>query len=262
MGLVEASVKQQKSTKRIFITGATSGIGLSLAEFYLAQGHQVALTGRDLSKIPPKVREHAGAHCFAMDVVDLQQQVIAMDAFVKKVGGVDIVIANAGRSVGSKTRLPDFAVGRDIFNTNLMGLYNTFDVALRHMIPHKKGQLVAIASVAGYVGLPGASAYSASKAAVLTLCESFALDLKEFGIDVTAIAPGFIDTPLTKKNDHSMPFLMSSERAAKLIAKAIACKCVLYAFPWQMNIVITILQKIPRFVYRRLMSVKSINYSK
>jgi short-subunit dehydrogenase len=125
----------------------------------------------------------------------------------------------------------------------------------------KKGHLVATASVAGFMGLPGAGAYSASKAAVLKLCESYSLDLKKFGIHVTAIAPGFIDTPLTQKNNHKMPFLMSSEKAAHLIKRAIEKKKVLYVFPFRMKIVVTILDKMPRSLYRLIMSLKFFNYS-
>jgi short-subunit dehydrogenase len=116
--------------------------------------------------------------------------------------------------------------------------------------------------VAGMVGLPGASAYSASKSAVIKLCESYALDLPDKGIDVTTICPGFIDTPLTKKNDHSMPFLMSSHKGASLIKKAIENKRVLYIFPWQMAVVIHILSHLPRFIYRFMMKLPIANYSK
>ena len=122
--------------------------------------------------------------------------------------------------------------------------------------------MVGTASVAGFVGLPGASAYSASKAAVISLCESYALDLKHLGIKVTAICPGFIDTPLTKKNDHDMPFLMSVDKGARKIKKAIDKGRNLYVFPWQMALVMHILRRLPRFMYRFIMTLPFANYSK
>jgi len=173
-----------------------------------------------------------------------------------------MMIANAGRSHGSKSKTPNFQTSRDIMDTNVIGVLNAFEKAVEYMMKQKNGHLVAIASVAGLVGLPGASAYSASKAAVLKLCESYALDFPKLGIDVSAIAPGFIDTPLTRKNDHPMPFLMPVEKAGKLIMRAIEKKKVYYIFPWQMKCVILIIEKMPRFLYRKIMNIKLINYSR
>lgn len=144
-----------------------------------------------------------------------------MRTFEKEVGDIDIVIASAGRSVGKKTRDQNFELSREVININVIGLMNTFEGALSSMLSRGRGHLVAISSVAGYVGLPGAAAYSASKAAVSTYCESLTLDLKERGIHVSVLCPGFVDTPLTKKNNHSMPFLMTAENAAELMKKAI-----------------------------------------
>lgn len=175
---------------------------------------------------------------------------------------LDIMVANAGRSHGDKSQLPDFDISRDIIQTNVIGLLNTLDVAMKEMVPRRRGQLVAIASLAGLAGLPGASAYSASKAAVIKLMESYSLSLPNMGIGVTTICPGFIDTPLTRKNNHSMPFLMSVEKGAKLIKKAIDSKMPLYIFPFPMKIVMWFLERMPRFVYRRVMTLKIADYSK
>ena len=130
------------------------------------------------------------------------------------------------------------------------------------MMPVKSGHIVVTASVAGLVGLPGAGPYSASKAAVLKLCESYNLDLKKFGINVTAILPGFIDTPLTRKNDHSMPFLMNVDEAARRIKKAVEQKKAIFIFPLPMKIVMYFLDRMPRVLYRKFMSIKAFNYSK
>lgn len=249
----------------IFITGGTSGIGLALAIEYLRdQNNFVAICGRDITKVPKELFvKHKNLRAYEVDVLDLTKLKNAVDDFLENHSKkLDLVIASAGRSVGKKSRLPDFVATRDVLNINIVGVVNTFEVALEKMLQQRSGTVAVIASVAGFVGLPGAAAYSASKAAVLKICESYSIDLKKENIDVIAIAPGFIDTPLTKKNDHPMPFMMSAEQSARLIIRAIDKKKKLYIFPWQMKLVITFLDKCPRCFYRFLMTRKLFNYSK
>jgi short-subunit dehydrogenase len=244
----------------IFITGGTTGIGLAVARLYLEDGHRVGICARDLSKFPSEIRnKYKQLVCYEVDVTNRESLYEAIRDFAPI--ELDMVFANAGRSVGAKSKTPQFSVANDIIDINVKGVLNTFDIALEIMLPRKKGHLVATASVAGFMGLPGAGAYSASKAAVLKLCESYSLDLKRCGINVTAIAPGFIDTPLTQKNNHKMPFLMSSDKAARLIKRALEKKKVLYVFPFRMKIVVTILDKMPRSLYRLIMNLKMFNYS-
>jgi short-subunit dehydrogenase len=244
----------------IFITGGTTGIGLALAKLYLEEGHRVGICARNMSKFPSEIKnKYKLLSCYEVDVTNREELYKAIHDFAPK--ELDIIYANAGRSVGRKTKTPQFSIANEIIDINVKGVLNTFDIALEIMMPRKKGHLVATASVAGFMGLPGAGAYSASKAAVLKLCESYSLDLKKFGIDVTAIAPGFVDTPLTQKNNHKMPFLMSSEKAARLIKRAIERKKVLYVFPFRMKMVVTILDKMPRRLYRMIMGLKMFNYS-
>lgn len=244
----------------IFITGGTTGIGLALAKLYLEEGHRVGICARNLEKFPAEIRnKYKLLKCYEVDVVNREELRTAIMDFSQ--GDLDIIIANAGRSVGAKSKTPQFSVANTIIDINVKGVLNTFEIALELMLPKKKGHLVATASVAGFVGLPGAGAYSASKAAVLKLCESYSIDLKRSGISVTAIAPGFIDTPLTQQNNHKMPFLMSAEQAAKRIKRAIEKKKPLYIFPFRMKLVMTILDKMPRSLYRALMSLKMFNYS-
>ena len=244
----------------IFITGGTTGIGLALAKLYLEEGHRVGICARNLSKFPVEIRnKYKLLSCYEVDVTNREELHKAINDFAPV--ELDMVIANAGRSVGVKSKTPQFSVVNEIIDINVKGVLNTFDIALEIMLPRKKGHLVATASVAGFMGLPGAGAYSASKAAVLKLCESYSLDLRRHGINVSAIAPGFIDTPLTQKNNHKMPFLMSAEKAAKLIKRALEKKKVLYVFPFRMKIVVSILDKMPRSLYRMLMNLKFLNYS-
>lgn len=243
----------------IFITGGTSGLGLALGHAYKKDSHHVALCGRDLDKLSEQ--ERSDFYCYQADVTDRETLHQAMRSFEKEVGDIDMVIASAGRSVGKKTRDQNFELSREVININVIGLMNTFEGALLSMLQRGRGHLVAISSVAGFVGLPGAAAYSASKAAVSTYCESLTLDLKDRGIDVSVMCPGFVDTPLTQKNNHSMPFLMPADQAAFLMKQAIDKKTAIYIFPWQMKLIIQFMHSIPRSCYRFLMRLKWFNYS-
>lgn len=248
--------------KHIFITGGTTGIGFTLAERYLERGDRVGICGRNLNKLPAGVLEkYPNLKAYEADVTDHKKLKEVITEFSQN--GLDVMVANAGIAVSVKESWPDFELARKVIDTNVTGVLNTFEFALEAFKQKNqgKGHLVAIASVAGRQGLPGAASYSASKAAVLKLCESFSIDLKAKGVDVTAIGPGFIDTPLTKSNKHPMPFLMSSERASRLIIKAIDYKKELYYFPWRMNLLTWISEHAPRFLYRWLMRSKIIKIS-
>lgn len=245
---------------KIFITGGTSGIGLELTKIYLTQGHHLAICGRDINKVPQEIQALPKLKIYQLDVTEREKLLAAIEDFGKS--GLDLIIANAGISVGNKTSLPNFEASRKVLNINIFGVLNAFEGALKIMVPQKQGHLVAISSVAGFVGLPGASSYSASKAAVTKICESYSIDLKKHGINVSNICPGFIDTPLTQKNIHKMPWLIDAQEGAQKIVKAISHKKVLYIFPWQMFLVITFLEKIPRWAYRWLMAAGPFNYSK
>ncbi|MGB0453185.1 MAG: SDR family NAD(P)-dependent oxidoreductase [Bacteriovoracaceae bacterium] len=250
--------------RKIFITGGTSGIGLELSRYYLDRGDVVGVCGRDLSKVPDLLKNHENFFCEKADVSIKEEIHLAVKKFSKtfKSPGLQMMIANAGRSVGAKSVRPDFNAARDVVNSNVMGVINTFEAAYEEFEKMGSGHLVAVASVAGFVGLPGAGPYSASKAAVLKYCESLSLDLKNQNISVSVIAPGFIDTPLTQKNNHSMPFMMTAEKAAKMIASDLDQKKRLIIFPWQMRFVITLLDKMPRRLYHCLMSLPIFNYAK
>lgn len=239
----------------IFITGGTTGIGLSLAKYYLQNGHRVGICGRNkekfhqaFSQCPPKL------FFYEVDVVEREKLAHAMKEFAQH--GLDLVIANAGIASSDKKSIPDFERARKIIDINIHGVLNTFEPAMEIMMKKdgpERGHLVAVSSVAGMAGLPGTGAYCASKAAVLKFCETLSIDLISQGIHVTTIAPGFVDTPLTQKNHHPMPFLVTAEKAAVLISKAIQKKKVLYIFPQRMKFIITILYHLPRCLYVAIM---------
>ncbi|HXH76806.1 MAG TPA: SDR family NAD(P)-dependent oxidoreductase [Bacteriovoracaceae bacterium] len=248
--------------KSVFITGGTTGIGMELAKHYSANGWKVGVCGRERSKFDQHFetkRENVSYYC--VDVSNRDELRAAIADFSKSIG-LDLLIANAGIGYKFKTKVPDFQFSYKMVQVNLLGVMYAFEAALDVMIPRSKGQLVAVSSIAGYNGLPGVSAYSATKAAVLKYCESLHLDMRQFNINVTTICPGFVDTPLTQANHHPMPFLMQAPKAAKLIARAIEKKKMVYAFPFLFSTIVRILGILPRTWYRALMSIKRLNYTK
>ena len=239
---------------RVFITGASSGIGAALAREYAAQGATLGLVARRGDLLAALVAElpNPDRHAvYALDVTDHGALRAAAHDFIARAGGTDIVIANAGVSHGTLTEHPeDQQVFDAIFNTNVSATFATFAPFIETMKAQTtQRRLVGIASVAGVRGLPGAGAYSASKAAVVCYCESLRLELKPYGIDVVTIAPGYIATPMTQKNAYPMPFLMPADRFAAKAARTIAAGTSYRVIPWQMGVVAKILRMLPNWLY-------------
>jgi NAD(P)-dependent dehydrogenase (short-subunit alcohol dehydrogenase family) len=241
---------------RVFITGASSGLGAALAREYAAQGATLGLLARRGDKLAELAASlpNPGLHkTYAVDVTDRAALAAAAADFIAAVGGADIVIANAGVSHGTLTEYAeDLPVFDAILATNVGATVATFAPFIGTMKTQQgPRRLVGIGSVAGIRGLPGAGAYSASKAAVLSYCESLRLELKPYGIRVVTIAPGYIDTPMTQKNAYPMPFLMPAGRFAAQAARAIAAGTSYRVIPWQMGLVAKLLRALPNALYDR-----------
>lgn len=173
--------------------------------------------------------------------------------FLVRFGVPDVVIANAGVSRGTLTDHAEDAVAfREIHDVNVAGIVHTFAPFVGPMRAAGRGALAGIASVAGFRGLPGAGAYSASKAAAISYLESLRVELRGTGVAVVTICPGYVATPMTAKNPYRMPFLMDADRAAELIARAIARRRRFYVLPWPMALVGRALRILPRPLYDAL----------
>ena len=250
---------------RVFITGASSGIGAALAREYAAQGATLGLLARRRDALDALAASlpgpGAGSHkVYAVDVLDHAALAAACADFIVCTGGADIVIANAGVSHGTLTEeSDDLAMFETIFATNVTATVATFAPFIAGMKaartrgagepqPHAP-TLVGIASVAGIRGLPGAGAYSASKAAVLCYCEALRVEMKPHAIRVVTLAPGYIDTPMTQGNPYPMPFLMPAGCFAREAAAAIAAGTSYRVIPWQMGVVAKLLRALPNGLY-------------
>jgi len=240
---------------KVFITGASSGIGAALARHYAEQGATLGLAARRQQALTDLLADLPGRHAtYALDVSDAPALAAAAADFTARHGAPDIVIANAGVSVGTLSECPeDLASFRRVMDTNVYGMAATFAPFIGPMAAAGGDRrLVGIASVAGIRGLPGAEAYSASKAAAIAYLESLRLEMAPKGIKVVTIAPGYIETPMTAINPYPMPFLLPAAEAARRFARAVAKGTSYTVIPWQMGVVAKVLRLLPNWLYDRL----------
>ena len=240
--------------ERVFITGASSGIGAALANAYAMRGAKLGLVARRSAQLQ-QLADSLPAESIVL-AADVRSNTGIQDAaarFIERFGVPDVVIANAGVSHGAATdRSEDLATFEEILDINVLGMVRTFQPFLAAMRAGRRGSLVGIASVAGFRGLPGAGAYSASKAAAISYLESLRVELRGSGIAVTTICPGYIATPMTAHNPYRMPFMMPAEQAAKKMILAIEARRDFVVMPWQMAIVGKIMRVLPNRLYDTL----------
>lgn len=243
--------RTRESRPIVFITGASSGIGAALARHYAAQGVILGLAARRRDVLEKLAAElDAPCHLYPLDVSDAAALQAAGADFIEKAGVPDIVIASAGVSVGTLTEeADDLPAFRRVFDTNVMGMVHSFQPFVAAMRAVHAGRLVGIASVAGIRGLPGAGAYSASKAAAIAYLESLRVELRGSGVKVVTLAPGYIATPMTAKNPYPMPFLMPVEKAVASMARHIERGVRFAVMPWPMAVVAALLKVLPRPLY-------------
>ena len=247
------------TTPLVFITGASSGIGQALALRFHRAGYRLALVARRTSE----VKTWASAEGISADSYEIYSADVSVPVSIMAAGqdckarqGLpDVVIANAGISVGMDTAFgADIEVMARTFATNTIGMAATFQPFVDGMVQRRSGTLVGIASVAGVRGLPGHGAYCASKAAVISYCESLRGEMRPHGVRVVTLSPGYIDTPLTRQNRYAMPFLMQADDFADRAFNAIAAGARHRVIPWQMGIVAGLLRMLPNALFDQLLA--------
>jgi short-subunit dehydrogenase len=244
-------------SKLAFITGASSGIGQALAWHFYQSGYSLALVARRTEEIEKwsteKGIDRCRCHIYGADVSVIDSIVSAGERCLQNQGVPDVVIASAGFSVGvDSTHREDLDVMARSFATNNVGVAATFHPFIRAMVQRGSGALVGIGSVHGIRGMPGHGAYCPSKAALISYCESLRGELRSSGVKVVTVCPGYIDTPLTRNNSYSMPFLMSPQAFAEQAFAAIESGDSYRVIPWQMGVVAKLLRLLPNAMFDRL----------
>jgi len=241
----------------VFITGASSGIGQALAWRYYQAGYSLALVARRSTAIElwSRTRQIDAGRCriYCADVALPESIGAAGQACLRQQGIPDVVIANAGISVGvDSSRDEDLPVMARTLAVNNVGMAATFQPFISVMVKRGSGTLVGMGSVAGIRGLPGHGAYCASKAAVISYCESLRGELRRSGVKVVTLCPGYIDTPMTQKNTHPMPFLMQPDDFANKAFQTIQAGRSYRVIPWQMGVVAKLLRLLPNGLFDKV----------
>lgn len=239
------------------ITGASAGIGHALARALAKEGCKVGLLARRrelLEQLRDDIRAAGGtAECVAANVAERTETVAALRDLSARLGPVDLLVANAG--VGGPTTLEPFNVDvqERVVRVNFLGVLHAIEAVLPEMLRRGRGHLAAVSSLAAYKGLPGEMAYTASKAAVNNYMEGLRIQLRRHNISVTTICPGFVKTPMTDVNDFPMPWMMSPEKAAGRIVRALRRRRKVYNFPWQTALLMKLTRWMPDWLLARVM---------
>jgi short-subunit dehydrogenase len=230
------------NNKTVMITGASSGIGRGLALEIAARGARLGLLARRedaLCDLVAEIKARNGtALAVAADVRDSKAVRAAADRLRAELGPIDVMIANAGIGTTKPAAQLDPEQVAEVIDINVLGAVNSVAAVVPEMVERGSGQLVAMSSLAGYRGVAKSAAYCASKAALSSFFESLRIDLRNTGVTVTILHPGFIKTPLTAGRAAKMPYLMELDYAVKKIVTAIEKGKKSYAFPWQLATIV------------------------
>jgi short-subunit dehydrogenase len=242
----------------IVITGAGSGLGRTMAKQFAAAGAAVGAIDRNGDALHTLEKELDGQRFAAAvaDVTDAAAMVATVRELEAKLGPANRLIANAGIGWATPARefsAVDFA---KIVGVNLLGVANSFAAVMPGMIERRRGHLVAISSLASFRGAPLMSAYCASKAGVSSLCDSLAIELRPFNIQISTICPGWVRTPLTAPIQFKMEGILEPDDAVRRILKAIASRKRHVAFPWRMAMILRILRWLPASTADAIMASK------
>lgn len=229
----------------VWITGASSGIGLELARQMQTHGAKVAISARSSDKLSAIAAENDALCAAPLDVTDHAASLNTVAHIEDNIGPIDLAVLNAGLWSPMKVRELDRDAIEQAMQVNYMGVINALDALLPRMRMRGRGHIAIVASVAGYRGLPKSIAYGPTKAALINLAETLRAELSGSGITVSIINPGFVDTPMTRVNDFPMPGMISADKAADYMMKGLLRKQFEIAFPKRFAFVMKALRILP-----------------
>ncbi len=239
----------EKTHGTVWVIGASSGIGASFARLIAAEAEHVAVSARSADKLEKLAAEGSNLAAFPVDVASPAAVAGAARAIEERFGGIDLVVVCSGAWWMMRSDELDIDKMRDAMDVNYFGVVNTVNAVLAGMKARGSGHIVIVASVAGYRGLPNAAAYGPTKAALMNLAETLKLDLSRFGIDVSLVNPGFVDTPMTRTNTFKMPGLISSDLAARKMLAGIRKKRFAILFPTLFANTVRLLNVLPNGLF-------------
>lgn len=243
----------------VFIAGGTSGIGYSLARHYLAKGAHVGICGRNRTKVPENGFENL--EVFQADVCDMNSIVSVLESFLTDKKDLDIFINCAGSYAEDVAGRISYEEAEEMLQTNILGTVNCFEAARKAMKHQQKGNIAVIASVSGILDYENSSLYTKTKRSVLQMADAYRRALKPFGISVTAVAPGYIDTEKLRQLNHNdlskKPFLTDVETATLMISEAIEKQKKLIIFPVKMKWMMKSLSILPSSLLNMIMFRKA-----
>jgi short-subunit dehydrogenase len=233
----------------VWITGASTGIGRELALKIAATGAKVAISARSADQLAEVAKLAPTITAFPVDVTDAAAVARTHAEIERQLGPIDLAILNAGAWEPMAAGRFESAVLERTYDTNVFGVTRALEALIPAMSARRSGHIALVASVAGWRGLPKSIAYGSSKAALIHIAECLKSDLANTGITVTIINPGFVDTPMTKRNDFPMPFMVTAEKAATTIVSGLAKRRFEITFPWQMVTILKTMRILPYSLY-------------
>lgn len=239
-----------------WITGASKGLGRALAIRCAAAGWHVVASARGAAELNSLVEESAGLPgqitVLPLDVTDAQAVAAAVDRIETDIAPLGIAVLNAGthRPISAKDFKAEHVEA--LLRLNVMGIAHCLEALLPAMIRRGSGQIALVASVAGYAGLPTAAGYGASKAAVINMAEALRPELDALGITLQVVNPGFVETPLTDKNEFPMPFLMPAPAAAEAFFQGLLGTSFEIVFPRRFIFLMKLLKILPYWLFFKL----------
>ena len=243
------------SKKTIWITGGSTGIGKALAIKFASKGWNVAISARRAGLLNELSNSYENISSFPLDVTDKEKCKEVFNEIKNKYENIDICFFSTGTWDPKKEKDIDVEQMEDVFKVNFFGTVNSIKAVEQYFRDKKNGTITIVSSIAGYRGLPNSTGYGPSKSALNNLAESLYFDFKRYNVRVCLVSPGFIQTPMTDKNDFKMPFLKTPEYAADQIYEGLVNKNVFEIhFPKSLTITLKLLSFLPSKIYFGLVS--------